>query len=83
MLTDILNTMAKFPEIAEKATVYVERSDIASVYEYRYWGKDKDLVEKALVTAKNSIDTMRDPRSTPVVWDGEFWVGYLRYYGLD
>jgi len=70
--------------IIENATVYEEKIfDNGRRYEYRYFGKDADLVGKRALRAKENIDPYRSPSLSPVT---PFLDGYsciLKFYGLD
>lgn len=60
-----------------------KRYDDGRRFVWRYYGTDKEWVEKRVREVKALIDPYRSPTSGRAYRHGDFWAVDLQYYGLD
>lgn len=71
-------------KVIDDATVYSERvMNTGSYYETRYFGKNKEMVQKYAEDRFNEVDPMRSPNMSSVQPYFDMWTVTVSYHGLD
>lgn len=84
MCNDFFAAQKETQNIIDNATVYTERVlNTGSYYETRYFGKNKEMVQKYAEDRFNEIDPMRSPIISGIQPYFDMWSVTISYYGLD